>query len=226
MTVLFVLFTFALFLGIDYAIRHRQAALQPAPVRAPRTEAVLPPLGEPIWVAGFQVSDELRYHPGHTWARPLTAEVAAVGIDDFARQLLGRSERVELPAPGTWVRQGSPMARITQNGRTVSLVAPVDGEVVEVNPQLAAQPGLTTDDPYGRGWLVKVRAGELGRSLSNLLGGSLVRRFMEDSRERLQHSLMALSGTVLADGGEPVADFARHLTDEEWERLAHEFFLS
>jgi hypothetical protein len=102
----------------------------------------------------------------------------------------------------------------------------MEGEVVATNPLVEKQPGLATIDPYGRGWLYKVRTNELPRNLANLLGGSLAHRFVEDSKERLQLQLMALSGSVLADGGEPAADFARHLTDEDWHRLTREFLLT
>ncbi len=71
-----------------------------------------------------------------------------------------------------------------------------------------------------------MRSSELGRSFANLLSGSLAHRFVEDSRERLQLQLMALSGTVLADGGEPALDFARHLSDEDWQRVSREFLLT
>jgi len=104
----------------------------------------------------------------------------------------------------------------------VELMTPIEGEVIETNPLMTGQPGLATSDPYGRGWLFKVRTSELGRNLSNLLSGSLARRFMEDSKERLQLQLMALSGSVMADGGEPVADFARHLPEEDWRHLVNE----
>lgn len=225
MTVLLVLATFAIFLSIDYFIRRREAAKTPVLVLG-SADSAIPPLAEPVWVAGYQVPDECRFHPGHTWARQISPDVALVGLDDFARQLLGRAEKMALPEIGSWVRQGAAALRLGQNGRSVSLVAPVEGEVVEINRAVAADPHLATDDPFGRGWLFKVRTPELGRGLQNLLSGSLARRFMEDSRERMQHSLMALSGTVLADGGEPVADFARHLPDEDWQRLVREFLLT
>jgi hypothetical protein len=105
-------------------------------------------------------------------------------------------------------------------------VAPIEGEVVAVNEELKSRPRLATDDPYGRGWVVKVKAAGLAANLRNLLSGSLARRFMEDAREGLDLRLMALSGSVLQDGGEPVADFARHLPDEEWKRLVGEFLLT
>jgi glycine cleavage system H protein len=222
MTVLLVLFVFAIFLSIDYW-RHRGVAEAEPRVLAP---ADLAPLPEPVWVAGYQLPADLHYHRGHMWVRALAPDVAVVGLDDFARRLVGSSEQAKLPAVGSWLEPGAPAVRLTADGRAVDLVAPIEGEVLESNPQVARDPGLATADPYGRGWLFRVRTPALRRNLANLLSGSLARRFIEDSRERLQHQLMALSGTVLADGGEPAVDFARHLPEEEWRQLVRDHLLT
>jgi glycine cleavage system H protein len=226
MTVLFVLMTFGFFLGLDALIRHRRAARVAVTATAPVLEAEPAWIPEPVWVAGYQMPEELAYHRGHTWARLLGPDTVAIGIDDFARQLIGSATRTSLPAVGSWLRQGAKAAALGLDGREVDVVSPLDGEVIEVNDAVARQPNLATSDPYGRGWLLKVRSSELARNLGNLLSGSLARRFMEDTRDRLQHQLMALQGTVLADGGEPVADFARHLPEEDWRHLVHEFLLT
>lgn len=222
MTVLFVLLTFAAFLALD-AWSHRKEAVQIPVLAAEREE---PFRLEPVWVAGYQVPEGLHFHRGHTWARQISPDTVAVGIDDFARRLIGPATRASLPKPGTWIHQGEGAAKLGLDGRDVQLLAPVEGEVVEANPLLAEQPGTATSDPYGRGWLYKVRTSDVGRNLANLLSGSLAHRFIEDSRERLQLQLMALSGSVLADGGEPSPDFARHLSDDDWHRLTREFLLS
>jgi glycine cleavage system H lipoate-binding protein len=147
-------------------------------------------------------------------------------MDDFARRLVGGAERVALPAVGTWLRQGETGFGVGKGGRDARFVSPVEGEVVAVNEALRKEARLATDDPYGRGWFVKLRTGDTARDFRNLLSGSLARRFMEDAREGLDLRLMALSGSVLQDGGEPVADFARHLPDEDWRRLVADFLLT
>jgi glycine cleavage system H protein len=223
MTVLFVLLTFGFFLALDAWSHRHEAVAATATVALPEPEAFR---FEPVWVAGFQVPDGLHYHRGHTWVWTIGPDTAVVGIDDFARRLIGPISRAALPKAGSWLRQGDRAASLGIDGRNAELVAPVEGEVVETNPLLDKDPGLATADPYGRGWLFKVRSSELGRSFANLLSGSLAHRFVEDSRERLQLQLMALSGTVLADGGEPSLDFARHLSDEDWHRVSREFLLT
>ena len=101
------------------------------------------------------------------------------------------------------LRDGSlgPEAFMLQRTRSAAFLAPVEGEVVEVNKELRKNPALATEDPYGRGWVLKLRANDLATNLKNLLSGRMARRWMEESREALELRLMALSGSVLQDGG-------------------------
>ena len=133
---------------------------------------------------------------------------------------------MKLPTAGTWVRQGAKSVRIDVDGRSTEIVSPVEGEVVEVNRDLAKEPAFATWDPYGRGWLLKVRSAGLGTNLRNLMNGRLARQWTEDASQQLQLRLMALSGSVLQDGGAPAPDFAKHLDDDEWKRLTDLFLLA
>jgi glycine cleavage system H protein len=212
-----------MFMTLDYVFGRRNEQESPAV----RTDPFPIPLAvEPVWVGGYQLPEDRLYHLGHMWVRPLGADTAAVGLDDFARRLVGSAKAVTLPPEGTRFAAGQPAFRVVSQNGGANLVAPITGEILEVNPRLAAQPALATDEPYGRGWLAKVRTHDLASGLRNLLGGSLARRWTEDARERLDLNLVALSGSVLQDGGEPVADFARHLPADDWQRLVHEFLLT
>jgi glycine cleavage system H protein len=222
MTVLLVIVTFLAFIALDALVSRRR------PVAGAVKAVVLPaaPAAEPVWVAGYQLPETLHYHRGHTWARVVAPDTVAVGLDDFARRLVGHAGEVRLPSAGTWLRQGEKAFGVRSDGHAADLVAPVEGEVTEVNHDLLREPSLATDDPYGRGWVLKLRADDLALGLRNLLSGSLARRWMEDAREALDLRLMSLSGSVLQDGGEPAADFARHLSAEEWRGLVRDFLLT
>ncbi len=219
MTVLLVLATFLLFILIDTLSSRRKVVV---PVASPVPD---PGPVEPVWVAGYQLPEALHYHRGHTWVRALGDGTVLVGIDDFARRLLGRVAALKLPEAGAWLKQGTQGIGVDLGDREARLVSPVEGQVLAVNPKLLEKPSLVTDDPYGRGWLLHVRATDLASSLRNLFSGNLARRFMEEARVGLDLRLMALSGSVLQDGGEPVGDFAKHLSEEEWKRLTAEFLL-
>jgi glycine cleavage system H protein len=203
MTVLIVVAFFALFVTLDYVVTRRRLARE----AAAQTVTALPAV-EPVW------------------ARVLNRDNVLIGVDDFARRLLGTPAAVRTPTRGDWLHQGGRAFGLRLDGKSAELVSPIEGEVVEVNPELAEKPHLPGEDPYGRGWILKVRAHNLTDNLRNLLSGRLARRWMEDSREALDLRLMALTGTVLQDGGEPVADLARHLPKAEFERLVGEFLLT
>jgi glycine cleavage system H lipoate-binding protein len=221
MTVLIVLAFFVALITLDYLVtRHRLASEAKA-----LANAAIPAL-EPAWVAGYQMPEALYYHRGHTWARPLDADTVLIGLDDFARKLIGAAGGIKAPARGEWLHQGGRAFAMKLDDKEAALVSPVEGEVVDVNRDLAGQPGLAAEDPYGRGWVLKVKAPQLAANLRNLLTGRLARKWMEDSREALELRLMAFSGSVLQDGGEPASDLGHHLPKADWERLAHEFLLT
>ncbi len=221
MTVLLVLAFFAALITMDYVVTRRRLTHESKALAA----AALPAI-EPAWVAGYQMPETLYYHRGHTWARPLDADTVLIGIDDFARRLIGPAASVKTPSRGDWLHQGGRAFAMKLDTRTADLVSPVEGEVVDVNRDLAEKPGLAGDDPYGRGWVLKVKSPNLANNLRNLLSGRLARKWMEDSREALELRLMALSGSVLQDGGEPAADLGHHLPPADWDRLVHEFLLT
>jgi len=220
MTVLLVLAFFATFITMDYLVTRRRMA------REQQAFAAAIPAVEPAWVAGYQLPEALYYHRGHTWARPLDADTVLIGIDDFARRLIGPAGAVKAPSVASGCTRAAGRFAMKLGDKTAELVSPVEGEVVDVNRDLAGKPGLASDDPYGRGWVLKVRAPQLAANLRNLLSGRLARKWMEDSREALELRLMAFSGSVLQDGGEPASDLSHHLPKADWERLAHEFLLT
>jgi len=221
MTVLLVLAFFVLLITMDYVVTRQRLARESRALSAAAIPAV-----EPAWVAGYQMPEALYYHRGHTWARPLDADTVLIGVDDFARRLIGPGATVSAPSRGDWLHQGGRAFAMKLDGKTAEVVSPVEGEVVEVNRDLAEKPGLAADDPYGRGWVLKIKAPNLADNLRNLLSGRLARKWMEDSREALELRLMALSGSVLQDGGEPASDLGHHLPKADWDRLVHEFLLT
>ena len=221
MTLLIVVAFFALFITIDYVMVRRRLARR----AAAHPPAELPPL-EPRWVAGYLMPEGLYYHRGHTWARPTEGDAVIVGLDDFARRLVGPATRLDTPAVGSHLVQGGAGFSLGLDGRVASLVSPVEGEVAELNEEVARRPSLATDDPYGRGWVLKLRPRDLTSNLHNLLTGRLARLWMEDSRQALDLRLMALSGSVMQDGGEPVFELTRHLKKEDWDRLVRDFLLT
>jgi glycine cleavage system H lipoate-binding protein len=225
MTVLLVLFTFVTFLLIDY-FRTRKAIGHPA-IEVSADKAEVAPRLQPALVAGFEVPENLRYHPGHSWALSESPNLVRVGIDDFASKLTGTVESITLPQRGQWIRQGQKVCTFHRDGCTVDMVSPIEGTVSEINPALATDPKLALRDPYGDGWLVTVQAPDAKTSFRNLLGGSLARWWTEEAASRLQRRMpMAVAGAYAQDGGVAVDNVSAEIPDAEWLPIAKEFFLS
>jgi glycine cleavage system H protein len=102
------------------------------------------------------VPADLRYTKEHEWVRAAGDE-ATVGITDFAAEQLGDVVFVELPAVGRTLDQFAAFGVVESVKAVSDLFAPVSGEVVAANDQLTARPELLNSDPYGAGWIVRVR---------------------------------------------------------------------
>jgi glycine cleavage system H protein len=105
---------------------------------------------------------ELLYHPEHDWARidEQNPSLATLGITWYAQDSLGEVVFFEAPALGTTLAKDEPYTEVESVKAVSDVVAPLSGEVVEVNPVVAENPGMINEDPYGEGWLVKVRMSE------------------------------------------------------------------
>ena len=102
------------------------------------------------------VPADLKYTKTHEWIRT-EGDVATIGITDFAQSELGDVVYVDLPTPGRMVNAGDSIGSV-ESVKTVSDVyAPFAGEVVEVNESLGARSELLNSDPYGDGWMVKIK---------------------------------------------------------------------
>jgi glycine cleavage system H protein len=110
-------------------------------------------------MADASYPDDLLYHPEHDWARIDSADqsLATCGITWYAQDSLGEVVFSDLPALGTSVSKDSPYAEVESVKAVSDVIAPLSGEVVEVNEALADNPQAINEDPYGEGWMVKVR---------------------------------------------------------------------
>jgi glycine cleavage system H protein len=102
---------------------------------------------------------ELLYHPEHDWARisDEDPQLATFGITWYAQDALGEVVFFEAPALGTKLDKDAPYTEVESVKAVSDVVAPMSGEVVEINEAVTANPGVINEDPYDQGWLVKVR---------------------------------------------------------------------
>lgn len=217
MTVILVLSMFLVFALVDWLLSRssaKQMATEPQPAR------------EPAVVEGFALPESLRFHPGHAWLMRERKHLARVGADEFASALVGRIDRIDLPRPGQWIRQGQKAWGFCRSGQKTEMVSPTEGEVVEINAEVVKDPSLLRKDPYGGGWLMTVNVPDEEGTTRNLVPKSLVPQWMRDAAERLYARQTLLAGPVAADGGRPIEDIATTLPAETWKELTAEFFLT
>ena len=221
MTVILVLSTFVVFLLLDHFLS-RRPALQLAQQPAARPQTAIP--AQPNLVGGFQVLDNLRYHPGHTWALSESPTLVRIGLDDFASKLVGKVERVSLPQRGQWVRQGQKIWSLHRDGVKVDMVSPIEGSVADINEAVLQDPELARRDPYGEGWMVTVQSPDAKTNFRNLLNGALARWWTEEAGNRLQRR-MPEAMALAQDGGVAMDNLTAQLPEQNWADITREFFL-
>jgi len=111
--------------------------------------------------------DDLKYHQEHDWAR-VDGDEATLGITWFAQDALGELVHFEPPQEGSEVTKDSSYGEVESVKAVSEVIAPLSGEVVEVNRKVVDEPEVVNDDPYGDGWLVRVRLTDPGEADSLL----------------------------------------------------------
>ena len=222
MTVFLVLATFLVFILLDYFM-NRGKVMRTVPVAAAKT--VPAEIGGDV-VEGFHVPQTVSYHSGHSWLMRERKNVVRVGADEFAAALLGKIEKIELPKPGQWIRQGQKVLTFLRDGVKTEMVSPTEGEVMEINREVVENPSMLRKDPYGKGWLLAVHVPDEENTTRNLIPKSLVGEWIREAAERLYARQPALAGAVAADGGRPAEDLLAGLPDANWAEVTAEFFLT
>jgi glycine cleavage system H protein len=111
-------------------------------------------------MADASYPEDLLYHAEHDWAR-IDDDVATMGITWFAQDALGEGVFFDPPSVGTSIKKDEPYAEVESVKAVSDVIAPLSGEIVEVNTALGDSPEAINDDPYGEGWLVKVRLSDV-----------------------------------------------------------------
>ncbi|GAA4452661.1 glycine cleavage system protein GcvH [Nibrella saemangeumensis] len=101
--------------------------------------------------------EELKYTQDHEWIRIEADGTAVVGITDFAQHELGDIVYLDITSVGQTIAKGEVFGTVEAVKTVSDLFMPIDGEVLELNPEVESSPQLVNDDPYGRGWLVRVK---------------------------------------------------------------------
>jgi len=171
MVIILFLVTVIACLAVDRLLRARREAMvsRDSPEPAP----VLP------FLVARELPGGLFLHGGHTWAKLDPTGAVQVGIDGFARGIIGRVDRFELPPGGATLRQGETAFAAFQSGKRIDFVSPVDGVVCAVNGQINVDPAGAGKDTYGNGWAIAVRPSNLAQNLKKLRIGAEATAWLE-----------------------------------------------
>ena len=225
MVAVFVVATVVLFILIDGALQWSRARKQKEsavsepvaewqPVLAP--EAVAAPAG-------------LFMDTGHTWVSVDASGRSRVGVDAFAQRVIGRIDKVELPAPGTRVLRGDKLFTVTQGSRKADFFAPIDGVVAAVNEAAGHDGALVKADPYNRGWLLAMEPSNLSLDIRDLMVADETKGWLRKEIDRFKEFFAAQAvqhmalGHVMQDGGEITAGVLEALDDDSWNRFSTDF---
>ena len=122
----------------------------------------------------------LKYSKEHEWVK-VDGDITTIGITDFAQKQLTDIVFVELPEKGKHVTQGKAMAVVESVKSVSDVFAPVSGEIVDVNNELADSPEILNKEPYGKGWIAKVKIENKGE-LDNLLTAEKYGEFLKKTK--------------------------------------------
>jgi len=129
-----------------------------------------------------QIPGELKFTNDHEWVREEEDKLLEIGISDYAQDSLGEIVYIELPSEGDEITKGDPFGAVESTKAVSDLYAPVSGEVVEVNEVLLDSPETINADPYGDGWMIKVKPYDPGE-LEDLMESADYTEYVEKEIE-------------------------------------------
>lgn len=185
-----------------------------------QTPTVKPQLQE---VFGVKVPVNAYLHQGHAWVIPENAGRLRLGLDDFSQKVFGPADEFKLPKIGQTCSQNGIGLALARQGRKAAVLAPVDGIIEAVNPEVRKHPRVVHDYPYEDGWLLVITPTNLKPNLENLLFGEKNVAWINFETHRLLEMLQSTAGVTLPDGGALVDDVFGHFPQLDWRKLAREF---
>jgi glycine cleavage system H protein len=223
MSILFVLLTFLLIISTTYFRKGHGTVMQAAAEPTAWKKPAAPRMNHEL---GFEIPKGYCFHPGHTWVLDEGRQNARIGIDGFTANVFGKIDGIEVVGLNRWVRQGQKLMTINFNGTAVDLLAPIEGVITSVNHEVLKDPSLALKDPYHNGWICVIKSPELSTNLKNLVQGTLVAPWMQNSLNHVRALAQQFAPALAQDGGMPVSGVLSMLDPGSQRKLIHEFFLS
>jgi glycine cleavage system H lipoate-binding protein len=229
MVALLVLLTVMIFLGVDFYFQWRRSQ-RSVEVKQVAPPAYAGPGAIPLLEPSYRTPPGVFFEPNHTWLHLEESGVAKLGIDDFARHIIGKIDGADTKSAGDRVERGEAILRVWRGGRAIAFRAPIDGRVEEVNTELLTAGELRGIEPYTASWLYRIQPKDTSLVTKTMVIGAEAKSWLKREVERLKVFLATISphnpalSTTMQDGGMPASGLITHLSDTEWAKLREKFF--
>lgn len=220
MTVLFVITTIIVFLIIDFYVRRARERKQGVAAVVVRRDHTAP----------VRVPEGIFFAPSHTWLNIFPSGKVYLGIDDFVTRLLEKPQVTLLRKAGDKVAKGDPILLLQDDGRELTVHAPLEGEITAVNEELPLKPELMHELLFSDGWAYSFKP-KRPSQLKELLLGEETAAWIAEEFRRLRDIFAGVSQhgefvpALLQDGGPPVAGAMKQMPVSVWNRFEREFLV-
>jgi glycine cleavage system H protein len=218
MTVLLVLMTLIVFLGIDYILQRRRARVLSA---AMEQQAPVFSFNHSLLPA------DVVFAGNHVWLRREKDNIVTVGLDHLLAGLTGTMQTIELPAEKQHLMRGAKAVVLKERTTELRVPIPLEGEVVEVNTNLATNPGLAVTSPYENGWLFRLLPVSAQGVFDAFVGGEKAREWLKQQADRLKEFVLAHAPrggfATMQDGGIPLDGVLKRFDENVWKEFEERF---
>ncbi|MFC1719651.1 response regulator [Pseudomonadota bacterium] len=190
----------------------------------PRVHVLGPEDSDPGIKGEFSIPGGVHVSAGHCWVSLAEDGTARVGIDDFARKLLGSVDSISFPNIGTSVTAGNPLFRVNQGSRRAPFHAPLSGKVTMINEAIGKNCARLEETPYGKNWICVIEGSNLDAELPQLKIGKSAVTFFQEDLDRFKAFVLKALGNEVSDRDSLYIGVMEKLDDAGWETAVKEFF--
>ncbi|MDT8401089.1 MAG: hypothetical protein RQ743_05290 [Bacteroidales bacterium] len=191
-------------------------------------------IGETLGVlsaAVLRIPEGLFYSKNHVWTHMERSGKVSIGLDDMLMHITGRVELKNFRKPGEKISKGDLIAEITQDGKQLKIASPISGEIRDVNELVGSEPEVLSEDPYGKGWLYKIKPDKWTDETADYVVAEDAKKWAEKEllkfKDFVAHSLQRhypeTSMVVLQEGGELTDHPLAGMPEEVWKDFQEGF---
>jgi bidirectional [NiFe] hydrogenase diaphorase subunit len=174
-------------------------------------------------ISQFEIRFDRFYHEGHLWIKRINGSVR-LGIDDFTRQIIGSVRDMRLPSINTLIDPGNTIIEVSGNEKTLSIYAPLEGKVVDINPGILDNPSIATMAPYESGWILDIEPDDMLQGLKDLLSGRAAKEWLKLESHKF-HDLIRIETETDLPLDQPIPkDFSAGISEDTWKKIHETFF--